>query len=181
MKKVNKGFIIPSAALALKPSQIKHYEFHDKQPEVGDVVYGSIGRIGQHVSIENVSGRIHTVHTGTRAIFVFGNRYAPDYYEGLLPTHITTEVDLLARSGMIGKVQTQNALVAAPTRVRILGYVCNENGEVLNTRQMPVINPRSEVKKTPRSPLILVVGTSMNAGKSLAAAACCCGININGL
>ena len=69
--------------------------------------------------MENVSGRIHMIHNGTRAIFVFGNRYAPDYYEGLVPTTMMEEVDLLARSGMIGIVQSKNSMIKDPTRVRI--------------------------------------------------------------
>jgi hypothetical protein len=173
MKNIAQGYILPSAAFVLKNNQIKYYDYKDKKPDVGDVVYGEIRWIGQHKSLENVSGRIHAVHQGTRAIFVFGNRYAPDYYEGLIPDDMHTEVNLLARSGMVGVVKTQNSLIAAPTRVRILGYVCDQEGNVLNTRNFPLIRPRSEKKKTPRARLILVCGTSMNSGKSLAAAACC--------
>jgi len=173
MERISKGYILPSAAFVLKSSQIKCYEFRDKAPQVGDVVYGTIGRIGQHKALENVSGRIHQAHRGTKSIFVFGNRYAPDFYEGMLPDHMRSEVDLLARSGVIGLVQTQHPLIAAPTRVRIKGYVCDEEGKVLNTVDFPLIKPRSSIKRKPRSRLILVCGSSMNTGKSLAASACC--------
>ncbi len=173
MKKVTRGFILPSAALVLKGKPVKQYEFRDKKPEVGDVVYGAIARLGQHRSLENVSGRIHDIHTGTRALFVYGNRYAPDYYEGLLPEHSAPEVDLLARSGLVGAVKTQNALVAAPTRVRVLGYAVDETGEVINTRHYPLIKPQHSEKKFPRARLILVVGTAMNSGKSQAASSIC--------
>ena len=173
MKQINKGFILPSAALALKSKQIKHYEFRDKEPEVGDVVYGIVTRIGQHKELENASGRIHTMHQGTKALFVFGNRYAPDYYEGIIPKTMTTQVDMLARSGVIGNVKTQNALIAAPTQIRILGYACDDDGTVFNTRQYSLVKPKYSEKKTPRSRLILVCGTSMNSGISLAATACC--------
>jgi hypothetical protein len=44
---------------------------------------------------------------------------------------------------------------------------------VLNTTQFPLIAPKSRTKKTPRSPMILVCGTAMNSGKSMAAVACC--------
>lgn len=173
MKKIKRGYILPSAAFTIKHNQIKVYGYQDKPPKPGDLVYGTISRIGQHSSLENASGRIHMVHNGTRAIFVFGNRYAPDYYEGLVPPHISEEVDLLARSGMIGAVKTKNALIKDPTRVKVLGYVCHEDGSVINTRDYPLVKPNQVEKKTPRSPLILVCGTSMNSGKSLAAKACC--------
>ena len=173
MGKIQSGFILPSAALTLTRRQIRSYKDVDRPPDVGDVVYGSISRIGQHSSLENVSGRIHMIHNGTRAIFVFGNRYAPDYYEGLVPTTMMEEVDLLDRSGMIGIVQTKNSMIKDPTRVRILGYVCAEDGTVLNTRSFPRVVPQGHHKSEPRARMILVCGTSMNSGKSTAATACC--------
>ena len=173
VKKISRGFILPSAAFTIKPGQAKLYRFTDKPPALGDVVYGLISRVGQHSSLENASGRIHKIHDLTKAIFVFGNRYAPDFYEGLVPDRMIDEADLLARSGMIGLVETKNALIKDPTKVKILGYVCDEAGQVLNTRDFPVIRPKNTVKKHPRSRMILVCGTSMNSGKSMAAAACC--------
>lgn len=172
-KKIGRGFIFPSAALTIKPSQIKYYRFFDKPPQAGDLIYGIIDCIGQHSSLENASGRIHMIHDGTKAIFVFGNRYAPDFYEGLVPSEMTDEVNLLARSGVVGVVKTKNSMIKDPTKVKISGYVCDEKGDVLNTRDFPLIKPRNTIKKEPRSRMILVCGTSMNSGKSMAAAACC--------
>lgn len=173
MKKIDKGFILPSAALTVKRNQVKYYVLSDKPPEIGDAVYGQVCLIGQHPSLENASGRIHMIHDDTKAIFVFGNRYAPDYYEGLIPEKMTGEVDLLARSGMIGIAKTKNSLIKDPTRVKILGYVCDKSGNILNTLNFSLIKAKSTVKKRPRAKMILVCGTSMNSGKSMAAAACC--------
>jgi len=172
-KKISRGFILPSAAFTIRPSQVKFYRPLDKLPHPGDVVYGIVSRIGQHSSLENASGRIHIIHDGTKSIFVFGNRYAPDFYEGLVPDELTDEIDLIARSGVIGAVKTKNSMIKDPTKVKILGYVCDEAGNVLNTQDFPLIKPRLTIKKEPRSRLILVCGTSMNSGKSMAAAACC--------
>ena len=173
MNRITRGFILPSAAFVIKSNQIIFYKYFDKPPEPGDLVYGTIDRIGHHSSLENASGRIHMIHNGIKAVFVFGNRYAPDYYEGLVPEKMKHEVDLLARSGIIGVVKTKNAMIKDPTRVRILGYVCNEDGSVLNTRCFPRITPRRSKKNKNRSRMILVCGTSMNCGKSMAAVSCC--------
>ncbi|NIP27882.1 MAG: hypothetical protein GWN67_25465 [Phycisphaerae bacterium] len=173
MKIIRKGFITPSAALSIKPRQVRYYEYMDKPPVAGDVVFGTVTRIGQHASLENVSGRIHMIHHCTKAIFVFGNRYAPDFYEGLVPDEFKEEVDLLARSGIVGIVKTKNSMIKDPTKIKVLGYVCNESGNVLSTRDFPLIKPGTIIKKQPRAKMILVCGTSMNSGKSLAAAACC--------
>jgi hypothetical protein len=173
MNRIKKGYILTSAAVTIRPSQIKSYQKLDRNPEPGDLVFGKISRIGQHMTLENVSGRIHAIHNGTKAIFVFGHRYAPDYYEGFVPESSCSRVDLLARSGVIGVVKTKKTLIKDPTRVDVLGYVCNADGHVLNTRQFPLIKPRCKVKKRPRSPMILACGTAMNSGKSMAAVACC--------
>jgi len=173
MKKISRGFIFPSAAFCLSCRQIRYYEYSDKPPQVGDLVYGVISRVGQHSSLENASGRIHLIYDGTKGIFVFGNRYAPDFYEGLVPDKMRDEVDLIARSGVIGIVKTKNSMIKDPTGIRVLGYVCDESGSVLNTRNFPAIKPQRTIKREPRARMILVCGTSMNSGKSMAAAACC--------
>lgn len=173
VKTIKKGFIHPSAAFGIAGRQVVSYMAPASAPRVGDVVYGEVARIGQHSSLENVAGRIHTIHNGTRAIFVFGNRYAPDHYEGLVPAEFPEEVSLIARSGVIGTLQTKNSLIKDPTTVQILGSVCDAAGVPLNTLSYPVITPRQTVKKTPRARMILVCGTTMNSGKSSAAASCC--------
>ena len=173
MKKIPRGYILPSAAIGVPRRRIRSCDYREKPPVAGDVVYGTIVRTGQHSSLENASGRIHMIHDGTKAILVFGNRYAPDFYEGVVPAEMESEVDLLARSGLIGIVRTKNSIIKDPTRVRISGYVCGDDGEILNTTDFPRIKPRTTERKSPRAKMILVCGTSMNSGKSTAAAACC--------
>lgn len=180
VRKIGPGFILPSAALVLKRSQVRFFRSVEKRPEIGDVAYGTICLMGQHSSLENASGRIHMIQDGTKAVFVYGCRYAPDYFEGTVPERVESTIDLLARSGIIGVVRTKNSRVKDPTRVRLSGYVCNSAGEVLNTRSFPALVPKSREKRTPRARMILVCGTSMNAGKSLAAAACCWALSNRG-
>ena len=173
MKKIPPGYILPSAAYAITKKHVKFSQFLDKDPEVGDVVYGRVCRIGQHSELENKSGRIHKVNDGSKAIFVFGNRYAPDHYEGFVPESMKTEVDLLARSGVIGRISSKNSSTKDPTRVKVLGYVCHADESVVNTRNFSLVTPTQTEKKSSRSRLVLVVGTSMNCGKSTSAVACC--------
>jgi len=173
MKKIPNDYLLPSAAFTILKNQLKYYKKSKNKPKVGDLVYGLVSSIGEHDTLENKSGRIHKIHNGTKAIFVFGNRYAPDYYEGVIPEKFQEEVDLLARSGLIGIVKNKNSIVADPTRVKVLGYVYNKEGKKVNTKDYPIIKPKHTNKKEPRSKMILICGTSMNSGKSMAAAACC--------
>jgi len=178
MKKIKDGFIMTSAALTISRKQIRSYLLDpeiepEHTPSVGDVLYGEVDYIGQHSSLENKKGRIHYINNKTRAIFVLGNRYAPDYYEGFVPSSMGAKLDLLSRSGIVGDVKYKNASIKDPTRIKIFGYVADENGNVLNTLNYPKINPKNKIKNDNRAKLILVVGTSMNSGKSMSAAACC--------
>ncbi|MBL7054660.1 hypothetical protein ISS05_02795 [Candidatus Woesearchaeota archaeon] len=179
-KKIPKDIILPSAAMTISKKQLKFYKESNSLPQVGDVVYGKIERIGQHFRLENKEGRIHDIQDGSKAIFVFGNRYAPDFYEGIVPSKNLKEVDLLSRSGMIGIAKTKSSLVIDPTRISILGYVCDEDGNKINTKSYPLIIPNKEITKKPRSKMILVCGTSMNCGKSKAAAACVWALSSSG-
>lgn len=181
MNKLKKGYIHPSAAYTLISKDFKEYKPIHRKPEIGDVMYGEVVSLGQHKSLENGQGRIHTIHIGTRAIFVFGNRYAPDYYEGLIPENSDFKtVDLLARSGVVGNVISQSVKVISPTRIKPLGYVYDGNGKVINTLNHSIIKPKQPEKKFPRAKLILVVGTAMNSGKSAAAAACTYALTVMG-
>lgn len=180
INKIKGGYILPSAAYTIDSSQIRYYSTLEKTPEVGDLVYGTVARVIQHVSLENKEGRIHAIHEGSRAIFVLGNRYAPDYFEGLVPGELPRQLDMLARSGVVGEVTCRNSLVKEPTQIKVRGYVCDSTGNVLNTRHYPRITPKTRVKKPDRSKLVLVTGTSMNCGKSLTAAACCWALSTMG-
>jgi hypothetical protein len=143
-----------------------------RTPLIGDVALCKVVRLGQHHSIEHGSGRIHMSFDGTQFVGAFGNRYAPDYFEALVPTAGVTKCDLIARSGLLGKVKGKNSAIIDPTRVEVLGYVTNRDGKIINTRDYPSITAEPTEAELAKVKLVLVVGASMNAGKSTAAKAC---------
>ena len=172
--RIQQNCIIPSAAFSVPGKLVKRYGAqHERTPIPGDLILGEVCRLGHHVTLESVSARIHTIHDRTRAIFVYGNRYAPDHYEGLVPPTAFDTVDLLARSGLVGEMICHNERISAPTKIRVLGYACDNEGRVVNTREHVLIQPKISERSGPGSRLILCIGTSMNSGKSYAAAACC--------
>ena len=174
MKKVPSAVLIPSAALCVPRKLVRRYDRLDKPPRPGDVIYGQIKSVGLHSTLENRAGRIHTIGSGTRAIFVLGNRYAPDFYEGVVPGELGHEIDMIARSGVVGQVRQKNANVKDPTRVTVHGYVCDTDGRVLNTLDHPLIKePKGTRTDGRRAKMVLIVGSSMNSGKSLTAATIC--------
>lgn len=117
----------------------------------------------------------------TRSVFVYGNRYAPDAYEGYVPDRIMTDVDLLSRSGVVGVMREKNTAIKDPTKVEIYGFVTDEDGEPLNTKNFPIAVPKNPLnKEKKRSPMILHVGTSMNSGKTTSAISCCWALSAMG-
>ncbi|MEM8926349.1 MAG: hypothetical protein AAGD35_22820 [Actinomycetota bacterium] len=173
MPETDRTTVIPSAAYTLKPAHIRTWNhLIDHPPRVGDVVYGQVARVGHHAELENQNGRIHRLGVGSRAVFVFGNRYATDAFEATIPEAASHTVDLVARSGVVAKVRENNSRIRNPTRIRLLGSIVDGEGRALNTGHYPIVawDPVGD-GAAGRSRLILVIGTSMNAGKSTTAAA----------
>jgi hypothetical protein len=180
INKIKNNCIIPSAAKTISRKLLYEYAYINRPPEEGDVIYGEIVKLGQHLELENKNARLHRITGGVKAIFVFGNRYAPDYYEGIIPQNMTKEISILARSGIVGTLLSKNDNVKEPTVVRILGYVLNSNGEIVNTKNYNLIKPNQKAKKDNRAKLILNIGTSMNSGKSMSGASCCASLSYFG-
>ena len=174
MEKIKSNCIVPSSAYSVPTSRIKQYDtLSRKAPEVGDLILGEVSELGHHRLIESRTGRMHTINIGTRAVFVYGNRYAPDQFEGLVPETHTDYVDLFSRGGVVGSAVEQNQLIGMPTRIKVMGYVCDAQGNVVNSRAHVLVKPKQTSREKKGAKLILCIGTSMNSGKTHAAAACC--------
>lgn len=181
LKKIKHNCIVPSSAFSVPKSKVKQYNPSiKKKPEVGDLILGEIDKIGHHKRIESRTARLHTLNIGKRLIFVFGNRYSPDQYEGLVPDSFSEYVDLFSQGGVVGKVNTQNQMIGVPTKVRTLGYLCDLEGNVINTRNHTLLKPKPHIRKKQGAKVILCIGSTMNSGKTHAAAACCYAISSNG-
>ncbi|MEM8924515.1 MAG: DUF1611 domain-containing protein [Actinomycetota bacterium] len=165
---------VPSAAFTIADPAIVHgyRPLAPGEPAApGDVIVGEVVAVGEHTEIQNRNGRAHQLGPGQRGLFVFGNRYATDAFEALVPAVIPDEVDLVAKGGMVAVVNSANARVHTPTRVRVLGRAVDADHRPLSTLDQPIVAPRRGPKTEPRARLVLVVGTSMNAGKSTTAVA----------
>ena len=174
MERIKSNCIVSGAAFSVKKGDIKQYDpLNRKRPRVGDLVYAEVSELGHHQTLESRSARIHTLNVGTRAIFVFGHRYAPDQYEGAVPDQYLDHIELFSRGGVIGEVKVQNQLIGVTTKLKMLGYVCDSSGHVINTTDYVLIQPKNGTRERRGAKLILCIGTTMNSGKTHAAAACC--------
>jgi hypothetical protein len=101
----------------------------------------------------------------------FGNRYATDQYEGYLPRRPVKECDLLSVGGVCGEVASRHTSMVGPTRLRIVGLVGDKHGRPINQRTfgLPPSHAVGEGLESGAAEVILVVGSSMNSGKTTTA------------
>ena len=130
-------------------------------PRSGDLALVEVLEIGSHERITTRENQRLRIYPGDRIVAVFGNRYATDAFEGEVID--TNDLSLLTAGGMIGTVLSRHSSTRRPTRVRFLGYLASESGEVVNLKK-EVFRPVTS-HEAPRN-LVAVVGTGMNAGKT---------------
>jgi hypothetical protein len=138
-------------------------------PTIGDVVLVEVLSLGKHSTIETRHGITLNIFPGDQLITVFGNRYATDQYEGYVPQTIVEECDLLSVGGVCGEVVAAHDTMAVPTRLRVLGRFVDDAGRTINTRSYS-LRPQPA---RPHGEVILVVGSSMNAGKTTTVGTLC--------
>jgi len=146
-------------------------------PRAGDLVLARVVQLGQHQKLESPHGRRAQLYEGDEIVVAYGERYAPDQFEAVIPTDLG-ECDLVAGGGVAGKVLSRHARMKAATRIAPVGLLADDKGAVLNLARfaLPDATPARQLP-----PVIAVVGTSMNAGKTTTAAGLVHGLSRAGL
>jgi hypothetical protein len=141
----------------------------DVQPRAGDLVLARVIEIGHHKRIHLPNGGKKTLFVGDLVIVAYADRYAPNQFEAFVPGDLG-ECHLVAAGGIAGRVVGKHGRIhRRPTRLRPLGLVASEaEAPPLNLGgfSLPPIatGPRGGI------PVVAVVGTSMDAGKTTCAA-----------
>ncbi|WP_457091623.1 transposase [Microvirga sp. P5_D2] len=130
-------------------------------PTSGDLVLARIDELGKQRRIELTDGRRAHLFPGDEVVVCFGNRYAPDQYEGLIGEDLSS-CDLVAAGGIASCEVTRNEKMIPSTRITPIGLIADADGNRLNLKNFAVNAP------APTNPIkvILSLGTSMNAGKT---------------
>src|SRR3954463_12649410 len=134
----------------------------DQAPRPGDLVLAEVLEIGQHKRIELTDGRKAALFAGDKIVVCYGNRYAPDQFEGVVPPDLAY-CDLVAAGGVAAQVLCQHDRMDAATRIAPRGRRPPSGGRRVN-RRAPAPGPAPPPRRRP--PPIAVVGTSMNSGKT---------------
>lgn len=148
-------------------------------PRAGDLVLARVQRVGQHATLHLPSGRRKTLFKGDEFIAVYGNRYAPDQFEALVPESLEA-CDLVASGGILAATRAAHTRMSRPTSVEPLGLVTRyPGGPVVNLSEAALTS--LAISRDRRIPVIAVVGTAMNAGKTTSAAQLVHGLTRSGL
>lgn len=135
-------------------------------PRAGDLVLARIAALGSHAKLELPDGRRAGLHPGDEIIVAYGNRYAPDQYEAVVPPDLAP-CDLVAAGGIAAKALSWHGRLAGPTRIEPIGLVACAQGQRLNLADFALAQACGPMPDH----IFAVFGTAMNAGKTTTAAA----------
>lgn len=135
-------------------------------PEVGDLVLARVVDIGLHKRLEGPASRRKLLFPGQEILLAYGHRYAPDQFLAEVPADLST-CHLIAAGGLAGVVTLQHAAVEDPTVIEPLGLLADAEGRLTLARYAPHAANAVWGTRPVGGPLVVVVlGTSMNSGKS---------------
>lgn len=146
--------------------------------EAGDLVLARVEAIGQHDGLQLHTGRRAALYEGDEVLACLGDRYAPDQFEGIAQVDDTGRCELLAAGGVVGTVRHRHVLMRPATRLQVLGCVADRQGRPLNVRSFAMADAATSGVGIP---VVVVVGSSMNAGKTTACASAIHGLRRAGL
>ena len=137
-----------------------------KSAIAGDLVLGRITSISSHRRIQLPTGRPSILYPNDLVVLAVGARYAADQFEGYAEID-ENGADMLAGGGCIGRMVARNERVKPPTRIEPIGLITNAEGRIVNLKDyaLPETRAHSSI------PVICVVGSGMNGGKTTATAA----------
>jgi hypothetical protein len=148
-------------------SKVKGLVPMSTDPDPGRLVLARVTMIGRHREVEGTDGRKQTLFPHDVICGVLAYRYATDQFEGQ-PIASGATGHLLAIGGACGLVVSKNEKMIEPTCLEWIGTLADGEGKALNLRRF-ALRPRPTAG-APRPRTVLVVGASMNAGKTTTAA-----------
>ena len=148
----------------------RHQDFQLLQgaltPGAGDLLLARVNELGQHKRLELTTSRRATLFEGDEIVIAYGNRYAPDQFEGIVPSGLGA-CRLVAAGGVAARFLNRHNNIKQATRITPIGLLADQDGQRINLSRYRL--PRRELLDG--KPLVLAVaGTSMNSGKTTSCA-----------
>jgi hypothetical protein len=139
-----------------------------RSPNAGDVVV--VKALSESVTYGNLelpSGRLAKINRGDVLAGVFGKRRALKGFVGDVPSYVKAgdTLHLLNMGGLIGECSGHHSSYSDAIEVEVIGLAVNVHGEILNIAAN-ALEPSSSL--LPSAPIVLVAGSSMHSGKTVA-------------
>jgi hypothetical protein len=139
------------------------------EPRVGDVV--AVTALTESVTYGNLelpSGRLAKINRGDILLGVLGKRRALKGFVGDVPSIVKAgaRLHLLNMGGVIGECKGHHSSLSDAIEVEVLGAACDELGMPMNIGDAGLI-PADEMHAS--APIVIVAGSCMNSGKTVAA------------
>lgn len=160
---------IGSAVSPIKPEKTVTVSTDQCDVRSGDVV--AVRALSESVTYGNLelpSGRLAKINTGDVLLGVLGKRRALKGFVGDVPSSVEagTRLHLLNMGGVIGECKGHHSSLSDAIRVEVIGSVVDELGIVLNIGDSGLL-PTDRLSV--RAPIVIVAGSCMNSGKTVAA------------
>jgi hypothetical protein len=146
----------PQAATALLPLL--------GRPQAGDLVLMRVDALGQHDGLQLPSGRRMQMFPGDEIVVCYGNRYASNQFEAVVPDTLGP-CHLVAGGGIAARAVSWHVrMTRGPTPITPLGLLGNDRGQRINVRDYALQPISAVAAEMPTA--IAVVGTGMDSGKT---------------
>ena len=139
-------------------------------PKIGDVV--AVRALSESVTYGNLelpTGRLAKINIGDVILGVLGKRRALKGFVGDLPATVTAGdcLNLLNMGGVIGLCKGHHSSFSDAIRVEVIGLaVENDQSKILNIADNAIL-PKDQLQIS--APIVVIAGTCMNSGKTVAA------------
>ncbi|TSA33853.1 MAG: hypothetical protein D4R64_13400 [Porphyromonadaceae bacterium] len=130
--------------------------------EAGDVVMVMVTKVANHTRIYTADNKFLRLYKGDIIVGTLGYRYASDAFHA--NSIDLSNLHLLTNSGLIGTVTSRHSETIEPTRLKLIGIVSDHKDfEPINLKSA-LFKPGKKGLTYP--PVIFVIGTGMNSGKT---------------
>ncbi|MDJ0867269.1 MAG: DUF1611 domain-containing protein [Myxococcota bacterium] len=148
-----------------RPYRIRHEAV---APRAGDLVLARVDLLGHHRGLQLWSGRRRNLFPGDEIVVAYGNRYASNQFEAVVPRTLGP-CHLVAGGGVAAKARSWHGRISrGPTVITPIGLLLGADDRPANLGDH-AIEAAAHLTE-PRLPTIAVAGTAMDAGKTTSAA-----------
>jgi len=160
---------IGSATSPLNLTKTVAVIYENNQPKAGDVVV--VRALSESVTYGNLelpNGRLAKINRNDVLLGVLGKRRALKGFVGDVPDAVRTgdKLHLLNMGGVIGVCKGHHSSLSDAIEVEVLGIACDEDENILSIADN-ALQPTNFLKES--APIVIVAGTCMNSGKTVAA------------